>query len=301
MSRFQRSTTFYLVAGLSWLVVTIIIYISFGTGLRLIQPDPLAVDHSRVAHLSYQDVSFPSRDKSETLKGWLFSVEDSDKTIVFAHDYKSNRLEERVPGIEVAQELLAAGYNVLLFDLRKSGESTGSISTFGFLEQLDVLGAVDFILEQDPNQQVALFGFGSGGATVFMNGIGDERIKGVIADSTFAHLPDHLRRNLPVWTKLPTFPFSWFVIGIMPMITGLDPEGVSPLAVAPDYRKPILLLHGQEDKIAPANNPTLLAEEIPNNLAQVVIIPGAPHLQGYATNSELYMNSVLEFLKQIFD
>ena len=41
-----------------------------------------------------------------------------------------------------------AGYSVLLFDLRSSGESEGDAVTFGFRERGDVQGAVRYLKER---------------------------------------------------------------------------------------------------------------------------------------------------------
>lgn len=55
-----------------------------------------------------------------------------------------------VPALEVARSLVTSGFNVLMFDLRNSGESDGDVTTLGYHEVKDIYGAVQWLKHERP-------------------------------------------------------------------------------------------------------------------------------------------------------
>ncbi|MDU2063466.1 MAG: alpha/beta fold hydrolase [Sporomusaceae bacterium] len=249
------------------------------------------------AGLTYENISFFSRQDSLKMSGWLLPAKENKGTIIFAHGYRQNRLQDDVPGLSLGQALVAQGYNVVLFDFRNSGESAGSLTSVGELEVRDLLGAVDFVKSrQDLNQSITLFGFSMGAATAIVAGSEESAVKAVIADSPFADLRSYLADHLTVWTHLPSFPFNETVLTMIPLMTGIDARGMSPLKdVAKLAGRPLLLLHGNSDITIPVTESQKLQQAYPQ--AKLVIIPGAKHVQGFHKAKELYLEQVLAFLQ----
>jgi len=50
-----------------------------------------------------------------------------------------------VPALSLAEELVNAGYHVLMFVFRNCGESDGNFTSIGQYEVRDLLGAIDFV------------------------------------------------------------------------------------------------------------------------------------------------------------
>src|SRR5690625_6435167 len=73
-----------------------------------------------------------------------------------------------------------------------------------------------------------------GGSTALLAAAQSDDVVGVVADSPFSDLEDYLKVNLPVWSHLPDFPFTPLILGIMPIITDLDPKEPSPNSVLDD-------------------------------------------------------------------
>jgi uncharacterized protein len=258
-----------------------------------INTDPMSIG------LPYTNVLFRSRGDGLQLKGWLIPSPDSHKTVIFAHGYRRNRLQSDVPALPIAQTLVAKGYNVLMFDFRNSGESSGNLTSVGQYEVQDLLGAVDFIKSQaEINQQIVLFGFSMGASTSILAGAREPAVSAVIADSPFADLKSYLAKNLTVWTDLPSVPFNQSFFMIMPVLTGLNPETVSPVKeITHLISRPILLIHGEADVDIPIENSELLKKNYPP--AQLLRVSDAQHVKSFASAPGLYLSTVSAFLDKI--
>jgi len=249
--------------------------------------------------LSYKDVGFSSRGDGVQLKGWLVPAPASHKTVIMAHGYRKNRLQDDVPVLPIVTSLQQQGWNVLLFDFRNSGESGGELTSVGQFEVQDLLGAVDYVKSQpELGQQIVLYGFSMGAATSILAGAREPAVAAVIADSPFADLKTYLQKNLSVWTELPSIPFNLAFFLVVPSLTGLRAETVSPVAEIPNLGgRPVLLIHGQADTDIPISNSEMLQAAYPQ--AQLLRISGAAHIKNYASDPELYRTVLTAFLDSL--
>jgi pimeloyl-ACP methyl ester carboxylesterase len=136
--------------------------------------------HPRDVGLPSEDVAFPSAD-GVPLRGWFLPQEGARErrpTVVFVHGWPWNRLGNRAGGMPFpdrsvqflvpAKALHAAGFQVLLFDLRNHGESGAALPvTNGLNEARDLIGAVR-MLRQRPDvdgDRVGVIGTSMGGNT----------------------------------------------------------------------------------------------------------------------------------------
>lgn len=282
------------------LVVTTIFGISAYVGWNLTHPVRQALDATpQTMGLEYQEVSFKSRVDGLTLKGWLMPAQGSQKTVIFAHGYGENRLNNGVPILPIARHLVDTGYNVLMFDFRGNGESEGNLTSVGQYEVRDLLGAVDYIATQPGlNQQIILFGFSMGASTAIMAGSREPLVAAVIADSPFADLKAYLGENMSVWSGLPSFPFNRAFFIVTPLMTGLNLGSVSPQGEIPLMNgRPLLLIHGDQDVDIPMANSESLLRAYPE--AKLIRFPGGTHVKNYQTRPELYLEIVDTFLDSV--
>lgn len=282
------------------LAVTGVFGVSANVGWQLTHPVRQQIDSTPLAiGLPFEDVVFNSRGDGLKLKGWLIPAQGSTKTVIFAHGYRKNRLQDDVPGLPITQALVAEGYNVLMFDFRNSGESEGNLTSIGQYEVQDLLGAVDFIKSQpDKAQQIVLLGFSMGASTAILAGAREPAVTAVIADSPFADLQTYLDKNLSVWTELPSFPFNQAFFMVVPSLTGLRTETVSPVNEIKNMgNRPLLLIHGEGDEDIPIENSEMLQKAYPK--AELLRVPGAKHVKNYATAPQLYLSAVTNFLDRL--
>ena len=271
--------------------------VAANVGWQLTHPVRQPIDSTpQSVGLPFQDVVFNSRGVGLNLKGWFIPAQGSAKTVIFAHGYRKNRLQNDVPGLSIAQVLVAEGYNVLMFDFRNSGESEGDLTSIGQYEVQDLLGAVDFIKSKpEKAEQIDLLGFSMGASTAILAGAREPSVTAVIADSPFADLQTYLNKNLSVWTELPSIPFNQAFFMVVPFLTGLRTETVSPVNEIKNMgNRPLLLIHGEGDEDIPIENSEMLQKAYPH--VQLLRIPGAKHVKNYETDPGLYLSAVTSFL-----
>ncbi len=163
----SRSSRFLRVAAavlaLVALAVAIVAAMSFSIANRIMRRDPIPVGNFPANVMpAYSIVGFTSLDNL-SLSGWLFPAKgQAVATVVMVHDDEGNRLAFGDGTPELYRTLVAAGFNVLSFDLRHSGESQGRLTTFGYAEWQDVLAAVDYARRATTTTGVVLYGIGSG-------------------------------------------------------------------------------------------------------------------------------------------
>jgi fermentation-respiration switch protein FrsA (DUF1100 family) len=251
--------------------------------------------------MPYRDIRFPSRGGDEELQGWHLPADGgaggTRGTVIFSHGYAGNRLETGLPALALARSLVAAGYDVVMYDFRCSGRSSGKLTSVGYYEQYDVLGAVDWARAKGASK-LYLLGFSMGATSSLLAAAAEPAVAAVIADSPFAHLTRYLRRNLSVWTRLPRFPFTPLILAILPRLTGTNPDAVdAEAAVERIYPRPILFVHSARDAAIPAANSAELAARHPDRF-ELLLTDDGRHVGSYRFDPETYTERVLAFLQK---
>ena len=157
----------------------------------------------------YQDVSFAATD-GLLLRGWWIPApvpapDEVDapgplwgkRTVILCHGYNVDKAAD----LRLARDLLPDGYNVLAFDFRGHGQSSGQFTTFGDLERRDVLGAVRWLQENHPAESQKIFGLGqSTGAAALIAAAGDLSPEGQSIDAIALFAPyDSLTSLIQDW------------------------------------------------------------------------------------------------------
>jgi len=238
---------------------------------------------------AYRDVSFRDRD-GVLLRGWWIPGTGS-RTIVMVHGWTSSRREP----LDKAGYLHAAGYNLLVFDLRGHGTSGGTFTTMGLKEPADVQAAVTEALSLSPGP-VALFGYSMGASTVLEEAASDPRIAAVVEDSGYATLTDVLSYGFHRVSGLPAFPFDTAMLAIAALDVHLDPSRVQPIHAAARLQRPLLVIVGTADHMVPPAD-GLAIFRAAGGPKRLLVIPGAGHVAGFWVARAVYESTVLSFLK----
>jgi pimeloyl-ACP methyl ester carboxylesterase len=277
------------------------IAISAYVGWQLIHPVRRSIDDSpETFGLAYRDIEFPSRTKDAVLKGWFLPAakQDSAMTLILAHGYAGTRLEKGLPALALAASCVEAGYHVLMFDFRNSGQSSGNLTTVGFLEKYDLLGAVDWVRDH-VGSRIGLIGFSMGGTTSLLVAAEEPEVLGVVADSPFSQLKPYLRHNLSVWSRLPKFPFTPLIMTILPRLAKMDPSRVDALtAMDLIYPRPVLFIHSQDDMAIPYTQSEAMWSKHQDRF-EFWKTAQAPHVGTYKLQSQAYTSRVLAFFEKL--
>ena len=158
---------------------------------------------------SFSSISFFSSDKKVLLKGWFFRKADSNKAIIFIHDYSKNRLVFGEETERVINICLDKGYSVLLYDQRNSGNVVASRTTLGLNETLDLEGAVSYAKDLDM-RQIYLVGFGAGANSV-LNATPVQEVSAWVLDSPYYNFNTALKYILKLKEEKTIFYTKSFI------------------------------------------------------------------------------------------
>ena len=200
--------------------------------------------------LTYEEVEFSPRDWPElTLRGWWLPAEAPLGSVIQVHGLDSNRAAR----LELTQAMVENRYSVLTFDLRGNGESDDAQMGASVHEQDDVLGAVDYLLEErgiEP-RTILLYGVSYGAAVVLQAGAREPAVTGVFADSSFASLSDMVVQEVDTRSIVPAWGAAALRPGIILMgrlFRGIDVGEVRPADAVAAYDYPLGLAHCRADE-----------------------------------------------------
>jgi dipeptidyl aminopeptidase/acylaminoacyl peptidase len=194
--------------------------------------------------IPYEQVAFETSDQL-VLRGWFFPASQVDAPAILyapatAHDLRS--------GISLVTPLHNAGFHVLLFSYRGHGFSDGDRFgfTYGALESKDIDAAVKFLKEIQGIQQIGAIGHSVGAVSILLSAARNPDIDVVVAASPFNNMEEIWETNRPLIFPKPLLDLSMRFSELRKGYTRdqIRPEDV----IAQIAPRPILLIHGSEDK-----------------------------------------------------
>jgi fermentation-respiration switch protein FrsA (DUF1100 family) len=270
-----------------WLAASLVAeQVTLHPGRRALGPTPAA------RGMAYRDVSFKTGD-GLTLRGWWIPGTRAE-SIVMIHGLSNNRTEP----LEKAGYLHQAGYNLLVFDLRGHGQSDGSGSTMGYREPEDAHAAVAEARSLSPGA-VALFGYSLGASIAVEEGAANPDVTAVVEDSGFTSVGEVFLARFSEVTGLPGLPWAAPLVAFGEADIGTSLWAVEPVADAARLHKPLLAIVGGADTIVPPSE-GLAIFAAGAGPKQLLMVPGAGHVQAYNVATAQYERTVLEFLSRSF-
>lgn len=191
--------------------------------------------------------------------------------------------------------------NVLTFDLRGSGNSSGSMTTFGRNETADVLSAIKY-LKQQGTDKIILMGFSTGASSCLSAVVESpykDSIIGVIGDSPYSTVDNYIDYVINSNSFLSQTPFRQIVEFFVKKLT----KASSNMDIIPKIpsliQTPLLLIDGVQQDIPASDNTRLLYEMFyrkkPVN-ANYWNSGTQEYCQSFSHYPEKYMDKVVEFI-----
>ncbi|MFC1587303.1 alpha/beta fold hydrolase [Planctomycetota bacterium] len=241
--------------------------------------------------LEFEPVTLRTTDGHKISAWWLPSP-GAGRTIILCHGigaYKSDI-------IDFAPPLMKAGWNVMMFDFRGHGDSSGHTTSFGYYERRDVAAAYEFICSQDGCDPGQVVGYGvSMGTSALIHAVANGiPLRGLVLDSPFARIEAVAQTLLPVDNKaiqVPVFALFnfWSRIDL-----GLSMADISPVNRLHKINVPIFFIHGTADRVIPCTESEVLYQTYQHQ-KELEIVPGAQHI-GSSWRLKDYHKRILDFL-----
>jgi len=242
-------------------------------------------------------VEFQSTD-GIPLKGWYVPANGPARgTIIYCHGLNRTRIEM----LPRAQWGHALGYNGLLFDFRHHGQSGGDLTTLGYQERHDVLGAVRWVGQEGKTTgPVVVWGVSMGAAAALMAAADSPDIAAVISDSSFRSFTDTVKYHLRLFLHLPAFPIAYEVIYWSAWRGGFRAADFDlERAVERIGNRPLLFIGVTGDRRMPPSIAEALYAHATSPSKRLVILPGNRHGEGFNQAREPYQKAVKDFLASV--
>jgi fermentation-respiration switch protein FrsA (DUF1100 family) len=273
--------------------------------LRLTRPamhSPAAVFQYEVEHGNLEPVEFELWSKREVviqspggypLFGIYFPAEGSHQTVMIVHGFTSNLYG----AVKYMPLFRRRNFNILMIDLRHHGRSGGANITWGVQEKHDLAVWASWVLAQHGKEGVlGTLGESLGGATVLQHAAIDPRVAFTIADCPFSNLRGLLTHVLKTDYRLPPSPLLELGEFWCRVLAGFTFAAASPMNSMDKIQTPVLLVHGEEDALVPAEMSRELFEAKTSGVREIRVFPGAGHAQAFSTDPIGYEDLVVNFV-----
>jgi dipeptidyl aminopeptidase/acylaminoacyl peptidase len=257
--------------------------------------------------LAFEELVVPSQGVD--LPAWWIPARGGapGPAVVLVHGWESAR-DRTLPN---AQILNAIGMHVLTLDIRGHGDNPAeelplTAGEFG----LDALAGVRAALDRPDVTAVGILGHSMGGIGALLAAAAEPRVAAVVAASTPAD-PYRLTRQTFRLAKLPlpgpfAYPLAWLTTHVFLEPRGHTVRSVSAARAIETYTGPVLLVHGDADRVVPFSHLARLEksarrarEEEPGaGEVEVLAIPGGQHSWLYEYAS--YRGAIARFFTEAF-
>ena len=219
--------------------------------------------------LDYQDLMLNSEE--ENIHAWYIPAKENKGTVLFCHGNAGN-LGHRMSTISSWNKL---GMNILIFDYRGYGKSTGSPTEEGCYK--DAAAAYSWLKENGFLKQPFIIHGRSLGGGVASWAAGEFNADGLILESTFTSIPD-----------MGSHYYPFLPIGMISSIQFSTGDRLPKLKI------PLLIIHGEKGEVIPYKMGRSMAEK---NKADFIKLQGA-HNSGFEITPE-YLPGLKAFIVKV--
>ena len=246
------------------------------------------------ADLPVRSVQFQGAEGA-ILRGWFVPSAGKNGVVILLHGVRDNRKQM----LGRARFLHRAGYSVLLYDSRASGESTGKAITFGYLESRDAQAAVRLAGELAPNQPRGVIGVSLGGAAASLAEPPLD-VNALVLESVYPTIHEAIDDRLRIYLGPAHLALTpTLEVMIRPRL-GFSRDALRPVDSLARLHTPKLIVFGTADRH------TTLAEsrrivETSAEPKQEWPVAGAAHRDLYAFAGPEYEHRILAFFHDHLD
>ena len=227
------------------------------------------------------------------LKAIVIEPYESKRYIVISHGVTENKINS----IKYMNLFLKRGFNAVIYDHRRHGESGGKTTSFGHYEKFDLKAVVDWLKNaKGADIQIGIHGESMGAATMLLYaGMLEDGADFYIADCPFSDFKEQLSHLLKTTLKLPPKVILPVADLVLRMRQKYSIKDVSPISVIENIKNPILFIHSKKDDfILPTMSEKLYERK--SGPKKLYIATNGVHAQSLNENKNDYEKVINEFL-----
>lgn len=267
----------YLVLIVGGLYLVTVAYVYLKQGSMLYFPSREIAGTPANIGLSFEDVSFPTKDGLQIAAWYIPARPGSERgVLLFSHGNAGN-ISDRLDSIRIFHYL---NLSVLIYDYRGYGKSQGSPAEEGTYRDAEAAWEYLVTARGVKPQKIILFGRSLGGAVAAETAL-RKKAGALIIESGFTSVPDLGSRFFP---HLPVRLISRF--------------HYDTAAKVGRVTIPKLVIHSPEDEIVPFDHGRTIYERAAGPKTFLQIRGG--HNEGFLMSGTAYVNGLNDFLSSYF-
>ena len=227
------------------------------------------------------------------LKAVFLKPLETARTVIICHGVTENKINS----MKYARLFERLGFNSVIYDHRRHGDSGGKTTSFGYYEKIDLQAIVHAVRERIGKRALlGIHGESMGAATTILYaGTFKDEANFHIVDCPFSDFSEQilhiLRKNTPIRSSMALRIANVF----LKMRDGYTLNLVSPREVVRNITKPVLFIHSMEDDFILPYMTEELYEAKQGDKMLKLFQKGA-HAKSFNDNPVQYEKTVQEFL-----
>jgi pimeloyl-ACP methyl ester carboxylesterase len=263
MSRWRAAGVIAIVALVGVLAAAVTQLPGIGAG-ALLHPQKKAVSAAPPAGCVDETIAGDAVE----LRAWRCRASGTPRgTVVYLHGVA----DARTSALGAIARYTARGFDVIAFDSRAHGQSSGDACTYGFYEKRDLAR----VLDRARPGPIVLVGVSLGAAVALQAAADDPRVSAVLAAETFADLESIARDRAPWVIRAGSFGRALRRAERQARFVVAD---VSPVRAAARLAVPVFLVHGDADHDTRPDHSQRVFEAL-HGPRRLVRVSGAGHGQ----------------------
>lgn len=295
---------FGLITGIIGGIVTLIGYLITSRIIYIKKKDDDFILEREKKAMRYDEKWYTSVDKEHLsiespngylVKGIYFKPLETANTIIVCHGVTENKVNS-VKYVRLFERL---GFNTIVYDHRRHGETGGKTTSYGYYEKFDLQAVVNYMTERlDPDAIIGVHGESMGAATTLLYaGTLEDKADFYIADCPFSDFSEQLYYLLTKQTPFKS-PFAVRLADLfLRMRDGYWLKNISPRTAVTNIKKPVLFIHSlPDDFILPGM--TIELYRLKNGPKTLKLFEEGEHAQSFNMNPQEYEDTVRAFLEE---
>ena len=230
-----------------------------------------------------------------SLKAIFVEPLETNNYVVICHGVTENKINS----LRFVRMFERLGFNSIVYDHRRHGDSGGKTTSFGFYEKIDLQSVVEAVREIAGKDAVlGIHGESMGAATTLLYGgsiIDDADF--YISDCAYSDFEEQIYHLLTKTTPLRSSLAIRFANLFLKLRDGYTLNLVSPIDIIDNIEKPVLFIHSlQDDFILPKMTEDLYEKKQGPKTLKLFDI--GEHAKSFNENSKEYEQVVADFLQE---
>lgn len=228
-------------------------------------------------------------ERGEKLSGFYYPNGSNGKKIVFIiHGYRSEHIDTACTFYDYYK---SRGIDMFCCDHTAHGESEGHFVGLDYFESRDCLRWIEYLKTKfGDDTEIILHGFSMGGATVLqMSGKCPDNVKFIVSDSGYMDPECSIKRQSGIMYQ----PLRL----INKVVAGYDVKDIDVTENLAQSTKPILFVHGEDDKLVPFES----GQNLYNMYAgekDCLFVEGTRHVETIYTHPDEYAEKLDSFIEK---